>query len=276
MNTEKQYEAAFDKKCYGIRLAQKALANANIPNALSYIYYGDGEWGKEELKSELFELVEIWDQGAATLRTISDELEALNQNVVAQFEPFLFIDRLDIAINTANETKLKIEAVAKQVAEMEVDQTDGWASDAQELIEKLAFPISPIRIYDTSEMPSWYGLETLYPFDKFPSEPPGIAQRSWKALTPNPLTGVSGLYFKVTRKLFARYIKPHQEMLESAFHFALLALAIILFPHNLGYSFGAITVSIVAECYWSGYWDEFLETFMFYGAIYGFLVVWFG
>lgn len=274
MNTELAYEAAIDRKCYEIRLAQKALAYANVPDALSYSY-GDGEWGKEQVKSELLDLVAIWDEGAVTLRTIADELEALNKSCVL-FDPFLFIERVDVAIDTATETKVKIEAVAEQVAELKVDHLHEWADDAQELIGRLAFPVSPMRLYDWRGMPRWYGLEALYPFDEIPREPSSIAQVSWNALTPNPLTGMSGLLFKLTRRLFAKYIRPNQAKLVTAFHYVLLLVAILVFPYHAGYSFGAIALSIVAECYRTGYWDDFLLAIIFYGALYACLLAWFG
>jgi len=271
MDTEKDYKTAVYEMCYQARLAQKALAYASVPDALSYAY-GDGEWGKNQLKSELLDLAAAWEKGASKLSDISDELQNLN----ASCDPFLFITGLDVAVDTAIETKVKIESVAEQVAELEVDHLDEWACEAQELIGRLAFPVSPVRLYNYRGMPRWYGLETVFPFDEIPNEPSGIAQVSWNALTPNPLTGISGLLFKLTRRLIVKYIKPHQAMLESAFHFVLLLLAIILFPVNIGYSFGAIFVSIVAECYWTGYWDDFLTTVVFYGALYGCFLAWFG
>lgn len=271
METEKDYETVVDQKCFQIRLVQKELVYADVPNALSYNYGGD-ESGREQLLSELNDLAAKWGEGAAKLQQVYDELDALNKRRDPYDDPIV-VERLDVAINTAIETKTKIELVAHQVAELEIDPMDEWTDDAQELIERLAFPTSPIRLYDCRGfLPRWYGLEALYPFDETWVEPTGTAKSSWAYLIGNPLTGIPARIFGLTRK----YIKPHQEALATAFVWLAIGLAIFLFPYHPGYSFAALTAGIAADCYWSGYWDEFVQLVLFWGVLYVCAVAWFG
>jgi hypothetical protein len=270
MITEEEYELAVDAKCYQIRLVQKELAHADVPDALSYNYGGD-ESAKDLLLSELNDLVTKWGEGATKLQTIQSELDTLNEERDLYAEN-LAVERLDVAINTVIETKEKIEEVANRVAELEVDHLDEWTDDAQEFIERLAFPVSPIRLYDWRGMPRWYGLDALYPFDEVWDQPPGTAKPVWAALFGNPLTGIPAKIFGLTRK----YIQPHQEVLKHSFAWVVIGLAIILLPYHPGYSFGAVVVAITADCYWSRYWGDFVQTVMFWGALYGCLLMWFG
>ena len=271
MITEEEYELAVDEKCFQIRLVQKELAQADVPDALSYNYGGD-QSARDLLLSELDDLAAKWGEGATTLQKIHGELDALNKRR-DPYDDLIVVERLDVAVKTAIETRANIERVAQQVADLEIDPMDEWTDDAQELIERLAFPTSPIRLYDwRGILPRWYGLEGLYPFDEIGDEHTGAAKLSWAALFGNPLSSIPAQIFGLVRK----YVKPHQEALKVAFSWVVIGLAITLFPYHPGYSFGALTVGIAVDCYWGRYWGDFFETVMFWGALYGCVLVWFG
>ena len=271
MISEKDYELAVDERCLEIRLIQKVLAGADVPNALEYNYGGD-EAGREQLIAELDDLAAMWGDGVVKLQTIQGELVALNEGRELYVDT-LVVERLDVAINTGIETKEKIEQVAHQVAELKVDHLDEWTDDAQELIERLAFPVSPIRLYDwRGILPRWYGLDALYPFDEIWDQPTGTAKSSWAALLGNPLTGIPAGIFGLARK----YVKPHEKVLRYALGWITLGLGITLFPYYPGYSFGVLTAGIAADCYWDGYWGDFVKTVMLLGVVYGCILMWFG
>jgi hypothetical protein len=115
-------------------------------------------------------------------------------------------------------------------------------------------------------------LEGLYPFDEIWTAPTGTAKPSWATFIGNPITGLPAWAFGLTRK----YVKPHQEVLKVALAWLAIGLAIVLFPYHPGYSFGALTVGIAADCYWDGDWGDFLQTVLAWGAVYVCLLAWFG
>lgn len=263
---EEVYERAVDQKGLEIRRVQLELANSEPPCAFDYGYRGD-EKGKAQLLSALTNLANKWGEGAAKLQSIDTELKALNEERDEYYDP-ICIERLDVAINTMFETKAKIEGVVAQVAELELDPTDKWTDDAQELIENLAFPLSPLRLYDwRGLLPMWYGFDLLYPTEEHWVWAGRTDRKkpSWSAIVGNPVSGFPAWANGLVKKI----VRLHGKALKRAFEWTIIVVALVLFPSHPAYSYGVLIVGVAANCHWKKYWGDFIEQMFIWAAVYG-------